>query len=114
MLGQAITLKSLKSAPVMAILLMLLIAVPVYAGSFGVSPSQVEIQVPAQGKASVEFKFYDFTGDVRISIENIPLRISPVSASVSPENDKIILTFYGDGGTISQTYEGKNQHFKLS
>lgn len=90
-----------------ALCLLLLLAAPVNAGSFGVSPSHVEITVPARGEASVEFTFYDFTGDIKISTEDIPLRTSPGTASISPGNDKLVLTFYGDGSIVSRTYEGK-------
>lgn len=97
----------MKRALVIIAALSFLMAAPVNAGSFGISPSQVELQVPTDGMAQVEFKVHNFTGDIQIDTENIPLRISPSSASVSPENDEVILTFYGNGSSTSQTYEGK-------
>jgi len=92
---------------VLAILLALLIAAPVRARTLGVSPSRIELEVPANGEASVEFRFHDFAGVVQIGVENIPLRISPSLATVSPESQTVLLTFYGDGSNTTRTYEGK-------
>ncbi|MBI2869513.1 MAG: hypothetical protein HYX96_06790 [Chloroflexi bacterium] len=91
----------------LAAFLALCLAVPVQAAGFGVSPSRIELKVPAGGQASVEFKLYDFSGDVLISAEDIPLRISPGLVRVSPENNRVAVTFYGDGSAVTRVYEGK-------
>jgi len=84
-------------------------AAPVLAQGLGISPPSVEFDVPADGSSQVEFLVYDFTGDLEISLEDIPLTVEPTTVPVTAkeEGTKVVLTFYGDESLGSKTYEGK-------
>jgi len=88
--------------------LVLLCATPALAAGFSLSPAEVEFDVPADGSAEVEFLVYDFTGDLVISLEDIPLRVEPqtVHVSASAEGTPVELTFYGDESLGSQVFNG--------
>jgi hypothetical protein len=97
----------------LAIILLTLVAVlvmaaPAQAASLGISPPRVELEVPADGSATVDFQIYYFSGDVKISLVNIPLKVTPdiitVNALADPEN--IQLTIYGDPSLGSLIYDG--------
>lgn len=92
-----------------AVALMALCTVPVLAAGLGISPPTVEFDVLANGSTEVEFLAYGFTGDLEISLEDIPLRVEPTLVSVIAEEggSEVVLTFYGDGSLGSQVYEGK-------
>jgi len=92
---------------VLTLLLLALCATPVFAAGFGISPSSVELDVPSNGQTQVEFTVHDFTGEIQIGLEDIPLVVSPTSAYIVPTNNKITLTFYGNRALWSQSYEGK-------
>ena len=89
-----------------AVMLILLCATPALA--FGVSPPSIEFDVPAEGSAKVEFAVYDFTGDLQVSLEDIPLKVEPTTVSVAAgdEGTTVELTFYGDETLGSQVYNG--------
>ncbi|GAI27207.1 unnamed protein product, partial [marine sediment metagenome] len=84
-------------------------SVPVLAAGFGISPAEVEFEVAADGSTKVQFLVYDFTGDLKISLENIPLRVEPTTVPVTApaEGTRIVLTFYGDESLGSKIYQGK-------
>jgi len=86
----------------------MLFATPVLAAatSLTISPPTVELEVPADGSAKVEFSTYDFSGKLNISLENIPLKVEPTTVSVE-KGDKVALTFYGDESLGSRAYDGK-------
>lgn len=92
-----------------AITLSVLCALPVLAQGLGISPPSVEFDAPADGSTEVEFLVYDFTGDLEISLEGIPLRVEPTTVSVTAkeEGSKVVLTFYGDESLESQVFTGK-------
>jgi len=92
-----------------AITLIALCALPALAQGLGISPPSVEFDVPAEGSTEVEFLVYDFTGDLEISLEDIPLRVEPTTVSVTAkeEGTKVVLTFYGDDSVGSQVFNGK-------
>lgn len=87
---------------------MLALASPALAASLGVSPSHTEIDVPGDGSATANFKVYYYSGDVEISLIDIPLKVEPqtfhVEASSQPE--EIELTIYGDESLGSRIYDG--------
>lgn len=89
-----------------AVMLILLCATPALA--FGVSPPSMEFDVPAEGSTKVEFAVYDFTGDLQVSLEDIPLKVEPTTVSVAAgdEGTTVELTFYGDETLGSQVYNG--------
>ncbi|GAI57194.1 unnamed protein product, partial [marine sediment metagenome] len=89
--------------------LMVLWTAPVLAAGLSISPPTVEFDVPADGSAEVEFLVYDFTGDLQISLEDIPLRVEPTTVPVTAKEGgtRIVLTFYGDESLGSEIYEGK-------
>lgn len=82
---------------------------PVLAAGFGLSPAEVEFQVPADSSKKVEFMAYNFSGDLQVSLENIPLRVEPTTIAVNAPvaGTKISLTFYGDESLGSKIYQGK-------
>jgi len=59
--------------------------------------------------AAVEFLVYDFTGDLEISLEDIPLRVEPATVPVTAKEGgtRVVLTFYGDESLGSRIYQGK-------
>ena len=92
-----------------AVTLMVLCAAPAVAAGLSISPPSVEFEVPADGSAKVEFLVYDFTGDLQISLEDIPLRVEPATVPVTAKEEgaKVVLTFYGDESLGSKIYQGK-------
>lgn len=92
-----------------AVTLMVLWTAPVLAAGLSISPPTVEFNVPADGSTEVEFFVYDFTGDLQISLEDIPLRVEPTTVPVTAkeEGTRVVLTFYGDESLGSEIYEGK-------
>ena len=93
----------------LAVFLGLAVSSSALAAGLGISPPTVEFDVPADGSATVEFLVYDFTGDLEISLEDIPLRVEPTTVSVSAkvEGTRVVLTFYGDDSLGSQVFNGK-------
>lgn len=91
------------------ILIIVLCAAPVLAAGLSISPPTVEFDVPADGSAEVEFLVYDFTGDLEIGLEDIPLTVEPTTVPVTAKEGgtKVVLTFYGDESLGSEIYEGK-------
>jgi hypothetical protein len=91
-----------------ALVAALIITGPVLAASLGMSPSKVEVEVPADGSATVAMKAYYYTGDIQITLEDIPLRVSPetihVEAADNPQD--FTLTIYGDPSLGSKIYDG--------
>lgn len=87
----------------------LLLAVPVMAAGLSISPPSVDFDVSADGSGQVEFLVYDFTGDLEISLENIPLRVEPTTVPVTAkeEGTRVVLTFYGDESLGAQVFNGK-------
>jgi len=82
---------------IVGIVISILVVNSVLAAGFGISPYSIEIDVPSNGSTNVDFTVYDYIGDIDISLEDIPLEISPTSVHVPPGDSKITLTFYGDG-----------------
>ena len=89
-----------------AVALLIMLASPVLA--FGISPPSVEFDVPADSSVTHTFTVYDFTGDLRVSLEDIPLKVEPITVYVAAgdEGTKIEVTFYGDDSLGSQVYNG--------
>ena len=92
-----------------ALLLVVLCAVPALAAGLSISPPSVEFDVPADGSTEVDFLVYDFSGDLEISLEGIPLRVEPTTVPViaKEEGTRVVLTFYGDESLGSQVFTGK-------
>lgn len=87
---------------------MLAVASPVLALSIGVSPTHVELEVPSNGSATADVKIHYFSGDVKISLIDIPLRVEPetIHVDASSEPVPIELTVYGDESLGSRVYDG--------
>ena len=90
------------------IVLAMAIASPALAASLGISPSSIELEVPGGGSATADMQVHYFSGDVQVSLVDIPLRVEPemlhVDALAEPEDVRI--TIYGDESLGSQVYEG--------
>jgi hypothetical protein len=86
----------------------LVIAGPALAASLGMSPSKVEVTVPADGSATVDMTAYYYSGDIEISLVDIPLTITPQSIQVNAidKPQEFILTLHGDPSLGSKIYEG--------
>lgn len=104
------------AASLVAAILLLLYTAPGLAQGLGISPPTVEFDVPADGSAVVEFLVYDFTGDLEISLEDIPLTVEPETVHViaSGEGTPVELTFYGNESLGSQVFEGKIRFLALT
>lgn len=87
---------------------MLTLATPALALSIGVSPTHVELEVPGDGSATVSVNIHYFSGDVNISLVDIPLRIEPstIHVDASEEPVAIELTIYGEHALDTQVYDG--------
>ncbi len=87
---------------------MLTVATPVLALSIGVSPTRIELEVPGDGTATANLQIYYFTGDVDISLIDIPLRVGPSTIHVEASENPVAieLTIYGDSSLGSQIYDG--------
>ena len=92
----------------MLAVVMLLVASPALALSLGVSPSQIELEVPGSGSATANIKVHYFSGDVNISLIDIPLRVEPETIHVEASDGPVPveLTIYGDNSLGSQVYDG--------
>ena len=91
------------------VILMVLCAAPALAAGLRLSPARVEFDVPADGSTRVEFTIYDFTGNLKISLRDIPLRVEPTTVPVMAKEGgtRVVLTFYGDESLGSKIYQGK-------
>ncbi|MBE0430924.1 MAG: hypothetical protein IBX67_03750 [Dehalococcoidia bacterium] len=91
-----------------ALVVLGLCAAPVAAQSLQVSPSSVQLDVPAEGSSEVEFYVFNFAGDLEISLEDIPLTVSPETVSVNATggSSRVVLTLYGDETSGTETYRG--------
>jgi len=86
----------------------LLLATPVLAASLGISPSHTELEVPGNGSSTANFQVHYFSGDLEISLVDIPLRVEPETIHIesSSEPVDIQITIYGDESLGSQLYDG--------
>lgn len=91
-----------------ALVLVLAVASPALAASLGISPSHTELEVPADGSATANFKVHYFSGDLKVSMVDIPLRVEPETIHVEPSDESITieLTIYGDESLGSRIYDG--------
>ena len=98
------------------IVLTLAIVSPALAVSLGISPSHVEVSVPGNSSATADLQVHYFSGDVQVSLVDIPLRVEPdilhVDALAEPENVQV--TIYGDESLGSQLYDGYIRFLGLS
>lgn len=96
------------TAFLIATVFVLLLASPVLAASLGISPTHVEIEVPADGSATANFEVHWFSGDLKVSLVDIPLSVEPQTIHIerSSEPVDIKLTIYGDESLDSQVYDG--------
>lgn len=81
---------------------------PVLAASLGISPSHVEVDVPGDGSATADLKVHYFSGDVGVSLVDIPLRVEPEKLHVDALDGPVDIqvTIYGDESLGSQVYNG--------
>ena len=88
--------------------MMLCVASPALALSLGVSPTHVELEVPGNGSATANVKIHYFSGDVKVGLIDIPLRVEPdtIHVDASDEPVDVELTIYGDDSLGSQVYDG--------
>ena len=92
-----------------AVAIPLLLAAPLLAASLGISPSHTELEVPGNGSATADFQVYYFSGDLQVSMVDIPLTVEPDIIHVDASGDKpadIQLTIYGNESLGSRVYDG--------
>jgi len=90
-------------------LISLLVIIPLLlAASLGISPSHTVLEVPGNGSATADFQVYYFSGDLQISLVDIPLRVEPETIHIEQSNEPvdIQITIYGNETLGSQTYDG--------
>ena len=92
----------------MAAVFIAVLAGPALAASLGISPSSVEVEVPANGSATASFQVHYFYGDVKVSLVDIPLRVEPeiISVDALAEPADVEITIYGDPALGSEVYNG--------
>jgi hypothetical protein len=98
-----------KLAGLMAVVtILILTASPVLAASLGISPARVTVDVPADGSATVDFRVHYFTGEVRVKLVDIPLKVTPETLDVDASGGPVPvqLTIYGDASLGSRIYTG--------
>jgi outer membrane biosynthesis protein TonB len=90
------------------VVVVLALTSPVLAASLGISPSHVELEVPGDGSTTADLKAYYFSGDIKVSLVDIPLRIEPeiINVDALDEPEDIRVTIYGDDSLGSQVYNG--------
>jgi len=88
--------------------LLLTLAGPALAASLGVSPSSVDLEIEGTNSITASLQAHYYTGEIEISLIDIPLRIEPqfitVDASENPVTVEV--TIYGDHCLETQVYEG--------
>lgn len=91
-----------------AVAMLLLLVSPVLAASLGLSPSHIELEVPADGSTTADFKVHYFSGDLQVSLVDIPLEVEPETLHIEPSGEpvEIELTIYGDESLGSLIYDG--------
>jgi len=96
------------SGIMVTVALVLALASPLMAASLGVSPSHTELEVPGNGSATANFQVHYFSGDLKVSLVDIPLRVEPqtIHVDASSEPADIQVTIYGDESLGSQVYNG--------
>jgi len=101
-------MKKLFGLLILPLLLLATLATPVLAASLGISPSYTELEVSGTENTTANFQVYYFTGDLQISLVDIPLRVEPETIYVEALNEPvdIQLTIYGDESLGSQVYDG--------
>lgn len=90
------------------------VATPALAVSLGVSPSHVEIEVPGDGIGLVNVQVHYFSGDVQVSLVDIPLQVEPEILHVNDDPQEFQITIYGDESLGSQVYDGYIRFLGLS
>ncbi len=95
-------------AALAVLVLVLAVTSPALAVSLGVSPSHSELEVPADGSATANFKVHYYSGDLKISLVDIPLRVEPETIHIESSSEPTIveLTIYGDESLGSRIYDG--------
>ena len=90
------------------ITILLIVGSPALAASLGVSPSRVELEVPANGSTTIDLQAHFFTGDIQVSLVDIPLRVEPevIHVDAESEPEDIQITIHGDESLASQVYTG--------
>ena len=95
-------------AILLAVAMILIMTGSVVAASLGVSPSSIELEVPAESSTTANFQVHYFYGDVKVSLVDIPLRVEPETITVDAldEPAEVELTIYGDPSLGSEMYNG--------
>lgn len=88
--------------------MMLATVTPVLALGIGISPSSIELEVPGGGSATTNLQVHYFSGDVEVSLIDIPLRVEPsiINVDALSEPVPVELTIYGNHSLDTQVYDG--------
>jgi hypothetical protein len=98
-------MKRFISALIIAAVLVVLTAIPVSAASLGISPSKIDIEVPGGGSTPVNFQVHYFTGELSVSLVDIPLEVEPTVFHITSSPEDIVVTFR-DNTLNPQEYDG--------
>jgi hypothetical protein len=82
------------------------VAIPTQAASFGLSPAMVDYQITKGSSKTMEFTVVGYSGTVDISVENMPVSVSPASIS-AVAGSKITVTIKCNDDAVDGLYEGK-------
>jgi hypothetical protein len=96
--------------------LALVLTAPALAASLGISPSHIELEVPGDGSATADLQVHYFSGDVQVSLVDIPLRVEPEVLHVDALDEPVDVqvTIYGDESLGSRVYNGYIRFLGLS
>lgn len=91
-----------------AIVILLLLASPALAASLGISPSTIQLEVPENGNVTANFRVHYFSGDLKVSLVDIPLEVEPETIYIEPSSGPVAIevTIYGDESLGHQVYDG--------
>ncbi|GAI80119.1 unnamed protein product, partial [marine sediment metagenome] len=90
---------------IVAIALMAFMAIPASAASLGISPSKIEVDVPSGGSTPVNFQVHYFSGELHVSLVDIPLEVEPTVFHITSSPEDIVVTFR-DNTFDPQEYNG--------
>lgn len=98
-------MKRFVSVLIAVIAAMAFMAMPASAASLGISPSHIEVEVPTGGSTPVNFQVHYFSGDLKVSLVDIPLEVEPAVFHIASSPTDIVVTI-SDNTFDPQEYNG--------
>jgi hypothetical protein len=86
--------------------LLLLVGMPVYANSFGITPSKVSTQLGVGQSADLKFTITGYNGLVEVYPENMPVTIFPTTFNVI-DSSLVTVSVKCNNDAVSRNYDGR-------